>query len=216
MRQHRNVFAAIAKRRHNDVDDIETVEQVLAESALLDHLPQVPVRRGDDTDVHNASASVGTHLLEFAGLEESQKQSLHPQRHLPDFVEENRPHVGRFELTRLVAVGAGEAALHVPEQFGFEQCLGKTGAVDRSKDVGRARSSRVDGPGDDLLANTALTSDEDLRIRSGHAIDFLLECGHLGTAAGQLNVRARPGRGGADRTHASAGCAFSHTINHCS
>jgi hypothetical protein len=53
------------------VNDVEAIEQVLAERALLDHLAQVAVRRRDDTDVDNASASVRTDLLELACLEES-------------------------------------------------------------------------------------------------------------------------------------------------
>ena len=38
--------------------------------------------------------------------------------------------VRQLELARLVAIRAGEAALHVAEELGFEQRLGNAGAVD--------------------------------------------------------------------------------------
>ena len=73
------------------------------------------------------------------GLEESQQETLHAQRHLADFVEEDRAHVRGLELARLVAIGAGEAALHMAEQLGLEQRFRQAGAVDRREDVaGRA------------------------------------------------------------------------------
>ena len=62
-------------------------------------------------------------LLQLARFEEAQQQTLHAQRHLADFVEEDRAHVGGLELARLVAVGAREAALDVAEELGFEQRL---------------------------------------------------------------------------------------------
>ena len=41
--------------------------------------------------------------------------------------------VGERRQSGLVAVRAGEAAAHVPEQFGFEQRIGETRAVDRDE-----------------------------------------------------------------------------------
>src|SRR6185503_5935405 len=83
LHEHGNVFATITQRRNDDVNDVEAIEQILAERALLDHLAQVTVRRGDDTHVDNPAAAVGTHLLQLARLEESEQKALHAQRHLP-------------------------------------------------------------------------------------------------------------------------------------
>ena len=121
-----NVLAALAQRRHRDLDDVEPVVEVFAERALGDHVAQVAMRRADHADVDVTRAAVGADALNFAGLEEPQQQALHAQRHLADFVEEHRAHVGRLELARLVAIGAGEAALHVTEQFRFEQRFRQT------------------------------------------------------------------------------------------
>ena len=74
---------------------------------------------------------LGTDLLDFTGLEESQQQALHARRHLPDLVEEDGAVARHLELPGLVAVRAREAALHVPEQLGLEQVLRQPGAVHR-------------------------------------------------------------------------------------
>ena len=34
-----NVVSPLPQRRHDDLDDVETIEQVLAEGALFDHFP---------------------------------------------------------------------------------------------------------------------------------------------------------------------------------
>ena len=86
---------------------------------------------------------IGADLLQLAGLEEAQQQALHAQRHLADFVEEQRAAVGHFELALLVAIGAGEAALHVAEELRLEQRLGQAGAVDgHERPWRRARCAR--------------------------------------------------------------------------
>ena len=72
------------------MDDVQPVEEVLAELPLRDHLAQVAVRRRDHAHVDGAHGAVGADLLQLAGLEEAQQQPLHAERHLADFVEEDR------------------------------------------------------------------------------------------------------------------------------
>src|SRR5262245_60080066 len=50
--QRDQVFLAFTQRRHGDLKHIETVVKVEAKASLLDRLSQVPVGRGDDTQVH--------------------------------------------------------------------------------------------------------------------------------------------------------------------
>src|SRR5215207_7893473 len=45
--EQRDVLAAIAQRRDEHGDDVQSIEQVLAELALVGRLAQVAVRRGD-------------------------------------------------------------------------------------------------------------------------------------------------------------------------
>ena len=134
-----DVRAPLAERRHVDVDDAQPVEQILAKLAGRYALGEVAIGCGNHPNVDPSRALVGPDPLQLARFEEPQKQRLHPQAHLPHFVEEERAAVRRLELADLVAICAGEAALDVPEQLGLEQRLGQPGAVDRDERTATAR-----------------------------------------------------------------------------
>ncbi|HEX3474840.1 MAG TPA: hypothetical protein VHT91_07345 [Kofleriaceae bacterium] len=57
----------------------------------------------------------------------------------------------------------GERALDVPEQLALQQRLGEGRAIDRDKRPGGAATALVNGAGDQLLAGTALTGDQQRR-----------------------------------------------------
>ena len=135
---------------------------------------------------------LGADLLDFAGLEEAQQQALHAQRHLPDFVEEDGAVVGHLELAGLVAIGAREAALHVPEQLGLEQRLRDAGAVDRHEGRLAARAVRVNRAGHDFLARAALAGDEDLGVRPSDALDLRFQFCDRRALPDQLTVSVLP------------------------
>ena len=59
VREHQHVVAALAQRRHVQLDDVDAVVQVLAEAALGDELAQVLVRRAQDADVDRQLRSLG-------------------------------------------------------------------------------------------------------------------------------------------------------------
>ena len=98
------------------------------------------------------------------------------------------PSVGHLELARLVAIGAGEAALHVPEQLRLEQRFGNAGAVDGDKRAAGARAARVDRARDELLADAAFAGDQHLGVGAGDALDLFLELDNLPARAGQLST----------------------------
>ena len=170
--QRRDVAAPLAQRRHHQVDDVEAVEQVLAERLLGDEIAQVLVGRGDDADVHRGPHAIGADLLQLAGFEEAQQQALHAQRHLADLVEEQRAAVGHLELALLVAVGAGEAALDVAEQLRLEQRLGQAGAVDGDERPRRADAVGVHRARHQFLAGAALAGDQHLGFGAGGPLDL--------------------------------------------
>ena len=77
--KHRNVFSTITQRRNDYVNDVEAIEQILAERPLLDHFSQVTVGRSDHTHVDDAATAVGANFLQLACLEESEQEALHAQ-----------------------------------------------------------------------------------------------------------------------------------------
>ncbi len=184
--QRRDVLAALAQRRHRQVNDVQAVEQILAERPFRDHVAQVAVGRGDDADVDAAHRSIGADLLQLAGLHEPQQQALHAERHLADFVEEDAAAVGHFELALLVAIGAREASLDVPEQLGLEERFRQAGAVDRHHRAICARAALMDGVRHELLADAAFPGDEDLGVRPRDPVDFLRQLDDHGARADQL------------------------------
>ena len=189
--QDRDVLAALAQRRHVDVNDPQPVEEILAEFTGRDAVGQVAVGRRDDPHVGDARGAVRADRLDFSGLEEAEQERLHAQAHLADLVEEQRAAVRLLELAGLVAIRAGEAAFDVSEQFRFEQRLGQAGAV--QGDEGPIGSRRVDvnGSRDQILADAALAGDQHLRLAGRRAARHRQHFQHRG--AGRDDVRRPAG-----------------------
>ena len=162
--EQRDVIATLAQRRNDQVNDVEAVEQVLTELLLDDQLTQVPMRRRNHAQIDFRVDAIGAHLLQLAGLEEPQQQTLHAQGHVADFVEEQRAAFRDLELAELVAVRAGEAALHVTQQLRLEERLGQPRAVDGDEAPLVTRTSDVNLPGDQLLPGAALAGNQHLRV----------------------------------------------------
>src|SRR5690606_19235084 len=106
---------AVAQRRQVDADDVQAIEQVLAEVAARHLLLEIDVGRGDDANIDLDSGGI-TDALELALLEHAQELDLQLRLHRADLVEEDRSAVGGFEAADLVLDRAGEAAFHVAEQ----------------------------------------------------------------------------------------------------
>src|SRR5690606_36352437 len=85
----RDVLEAVAQRWHRERDDIEAIEEVLAEGAVGDALLEVLVGGGDDADIDDA-AFVGAERTDLALLDGAQKLGLERGRHVADLVEEER------------------------------------------------------------------------------------------------------------------------------
>ena len=118
-----------AQRRDVDADDVQPVEEVLAELARCHGLLERLVGGGDDAHIH-LDGLVAADALERAGLQHAQDLGLRGGGHVADLVEEERAAVALLEFADALEGGAGEGAAFVAEQFAFEQLLGDGGAVD--------------------------------------------------------------------------------------
>src|ERR1039457_5837883 len=121
---------------------------------------------------------------------------LHVGRDGADLVEENGSAVGHLEIALLGVDGAGEGALHMAEQRGFQQVGGQRAAVHGHEQALRARRIGVDGFGNQLLARAGFAGDQDGGAAAGHLPHQLEQAQHAagsGTTSGAGNAQARSG-----------------------
>ena len=185
LRQKQDVAAAGAQRGHVRADDVDAVEEVLAEALLLDLRLEVAVRGREDARVERLLL-VAADRAHRALLQGTQELGLHPGGHLADLVEEERALARPDEEARPRGTRVGEGALHVPEQLALEQVLGHRRAVDRHEGPVPAPALRVQRLGDELLAGPALARDEHRRLGVGHARDELAHLQHRGAGPEDL------------------------------
>ena len=96
IRQRWDVLPMLPKRRQRDMDDVQAVEEITAESPRLNLLGEIPVGARDDADVdpEGLGAADRPHLFL---LDHAQQLHLQMQRHLADLIEKDRAVAGGGE-----------------------------------------------------------------------------------------------------------------------
>ena len=164
------VFEPLAQRRHANLDDVEAVIQVLAELARLHFGAEVLVRRAQQPHVDRQLGD-GTDRPHRALLNRAQQLALHRQRKVADLVEEQRAAVGRLKEAFAVVVGAGERALAIAKELGFEQLLRDGAAVDWHEGHRAAHAHFVNGARHQFLAGSRFAADQHRRHAARHFLD---------------------------------------------
>src|SRR6478672_332852 len=83
-----DILATLAQRRHLDADDVQAVEEVLAELALGDSLLKWPISGGDHADI-DFDGLVSADSLKCPRLQDAQDLGLGGGSHVADFVEKD-------------------------------------------------------------------------------------------------------------------------------
>src|SRR5882724_11515918 len=83
VRKRKNVVPAFAQGRQGDLQDVETVEQVLAKASGGDTLRQQAMGGGDDTDI-DRDALVTADRRDPVIFEDAQQLGLHGEVHVAD------------------------------------------------------------------------------------------------------------------------------------
>ena len=109
-----NVFRALAQRRHRDRENVQTVEQILAEAPVLHRGDQVAVGGGDDAYI-DLDRLAAADRVDLALLQRAQQFDLRGERQFSDLVEEERAPGSLHELAGVALGGAGERPLLVTE-----------------------------------------------------------------------------------------------------
>ena len=131
------VAMALGEARDPDDDLGETVIEILAEAARLDHRRQVLVGGADDPRVDRDRLAAAD-PLDRPLLDEAKQFDLERKRDVADLVEEQGAALGELDLALGRLDRAGEGAFLVAEQFRLEQILRDRGAIDRDEAAGRA------------------------------------------------------------------------------
>src|SRR6516225_7148298 len=102
--------------------------------------------------------------LELLLLQDPQQLGLQRQRHISDFVQEQSPTVSHFKAADFLRKGPSKRAFFVAEEFAFQQVKGNRRAIELYERSSAALAGVMDGPGDQLLARTRLSKNQDRGI----------------------------------------------------
>ncbi len=164
------VVGALTQRRHPHLDDVDPVQQILAEAPVGRQRHEIAMGRGDDADVGRHRGR-STKRMHFLLLQHAQELSLQGRRHVADFVEEDRPALGRLKQAPLVVMRVGERTAPMAEQLALQECLGDRRTIHGEKWPGRARALLVQRPSQQFLSRPALPHQQDRCIAQCRAID---------------------------------------------
>src|SRR6185369_7710381 len=140
----RDIITTLPKGRDGDGINVNAVKKVFPEAARGNHFREVPVG-GDNDPTIDRDGLVGTDLFKGTPFEDTQQFGLQSQRHIANLVEQEGapPRLAEFPLP--FAVGAGERAPHMTEQFALQQRFGNGGAIDCYESTWAASACKVDG-----------------------------------------------------------------------
>ena len=149
--QQLDIVGTLPQRGHRNLEDPETIIEVLAQQSLREHLIDLAVGGRDDSDIH-LDGRLASGAREVAALQHAQQLHLQIGRHLGGFIEKERAAVGALEHAAMPPIGAGEAPAFVAEELALHQGGGDRAAVDRDEALPAATAQVVDGPRHQLLA----------------------------------------------------------------
>ena len=164
--QQRDIRLALPQRRYLDARHPKTVQQILAETAGGDLVDQMTVGGGDDADIDRPRLGF-PHPCHLALLQHPEQRGLNRQRHVADFVEENRAARRCLEQPLVIGDRPGKGALAVAEQLTGHQGFAEAGRVDGDEGALPARAGLVDGPRHQFLARTGLAFDQHGPVAAG-------------------------------------------------
>ena len=151
-----DVISPFPERWDVNVHHVEAVIQVFSEGAILHLFKEILIGGGNDPYVYLQGAG-RANSIERAFLDDPQQFYLHGRAHFRNLVQEEGAAVGNFQDPGLARNGPGERAFLMPEQFRFQQSVGKGGAIDHHKFSLASRSNFMDESRYKFFARAALS-----------------------------------------------------------
>ena len=159
LHQQRNIVNAFPQGRQDNGNDIQTVIQIITESAVLDHILQMTVGSSDNSHIH-MDRFLAAYAVKFLLLQYPQKFDLHFLVHFANFIEEYRAVVSQFKLAQLALYRTREGAFFMTEQFRFQQSAGNRAAVHADKRPPPPFTGIMNPLGDNFLAGAAFAANQ--------------------------------------------------------
>src|ERR1035437_1101646 len=173
-----NVRGVVAQRRHLDVEDVESVEEVPTQLAAGHRLLRVLVGRCDYAHV-NRCFGFAPEAAQPAVFQHAEQLGLCGGWHLANLVEQQRSLFRKFETAGASLDCSGERALLVAEDLALDQGRWDCRAVNRDKGLRASGAEVVQGARDEFLAGAALARNQDGNIGRGDALTHLEDRLHL-------------------------------------
>ena len=187
-REHRDVLAHLAQRRHPQLDHVEAVIQVLPELAVLArHRARwwwVALMMRTSTFSSLVAPTLRTF---FSWIARNNLTCIWIGRSATSS-RNSVPPLAAWKKPSLSLLGAGERALLVAEEFAFHQILGNRAAIDRHERRVAARPLQVHQARRELLAAAGFAADVDRRLAARQLVDHLPRLLHQ-----RATRRAAPG-----------------------
>src|SRR5208283_4720668 len=95
------------------------------------------------------------------------------ERHLADFVQQERSAVCHFEDAVLVRHGTRKRPFFMPEELAFDEGFNNGSAIDRGKALPRTLAVEMDCPRNKFFSRAALAGDEYRAFTRGNFFDRL-------------------------------------------
>ena len=149
--ERRDVLATISQRRDANANDVEAIEQILAEALIANHLFDVRVGGGHDAHVYLHGPRLADRL-NLTVLEEPQQLGLNVRFELADLVQEQGAAVGALNHPGRVLARAGERSAAVTEELRVDDLAAGPGAVVGDEQTPGTAGTVVDDARDDFLA----------------------------------------------------------------
>src|SRR5262249_14393710 len=170
--QRRNIFAALAQGRDRNRKDVQSIVQVAAVLLVVDHLFQIAVGGGNQTNVHFLSARAAQ-PLKLLLLQNAQQFWLQLQRDVADFIQKQSAFVCQLEAADALRDCAGECTFLVAEELALDQPRWNRRAVDLDQRSLASRAQVVNCPSQQLFAGAGFTANENRGLGRGYGLDLL-------------------------------------------
>ena len=167
--QGRNVFLVLAQGWHVDAENVQPVVKIVAQLPFGDRLFGNLIGCGHHPHV-DRSFDLAAEPAQPVVFEDPQQLGLGGDRHLADFIQQQRAALGQLEAAGAALQSAGERAFLVAKNFAFHQRVRNRGAVDGNERLGGARAEFVNGSRQQFLAGAAFTGNQNRGGAGSHQL----------------------------------------------